>query len=219
MNQLYCLYVGKTSDARTFKQWRDAGRHVRKGSKAFHLWKPLTGSKTDPDTKEKTTFCFGFGTFPVFRIQDTDGEPVTNAPSVDRLPLVEVAEAWGIPVEFELFRGNYYGAYNPTAEYIKLATPDESTFLHELAHAAHKRVNGTIQGGQHAGQEIVAELSAAVLAHHLGLETNLGHSYKYIETYARSIDKTAVEGCMAVLKEVKAVLALIMAMEVKLELA
>ena len=218
-NQLTCLYIGKTKDARTFKQWKTVGRHVKKGSKAFHLWKPLVASKTNKKTGETDSFCFGFGTFAVFRIEDTDGEPVAALPPVDKLPLIDVAHAWGIDVNYEAFGGYYLGAYMPDSDSIRLATLDESTFLHELAHAAHKRSKGSIEGGQHAGQEIVAELSAAVLAHHLGVEANLGNAYRYIDNYAKTIDKTPVQACLAVMKEVSAVVKLIMDQAVAIKIA
>ena len=37
-NLLIMAFIGKTSDARTFKQWQAANRHVKRGSKAFNIF-------------------------------------------------------------------------------------------------------------------------------------------------------------------------------------
>lgn len=95
------------------------------------------------------------------------------------------------------------------AEEIWLATPSEKTFFHELSHAAHKRVKGKLVNGQNPKQEIVAELSAQVLAQLVGtkLESTVGNSYKYIEGYAK---KDVGKACLAVISDVEKVLKLIL---------
>ena len=46
--------------------------------------------------------------------------------------------------------------------------PEESVFFHELAHAAHEKVKGTLKAGQDPLQEVVAELSAQALCRMVG---------------------------------------------------
>src|SRR5207248_5250966 len=50
-NQLLVLLAG-TTDARGYRQWEEAGRHVKQGSKAIRILAPRTrrGVETDPDT-------------------------------------------------------------------------------------------------------------------------------------------------------------------------
>jgi hypothetical protein len=54
-----------TRDARSFIDWRKAGRKVRKGAKAVYLWKQSNGS---------------FSPMPVFRYEDTEGDEVAYEP-------------------------------------------------------------------------------------------------------------------------------------------
>ena len=60
-----------TSDARGFRQWSEVGRHVKKGSKAIHIFAPLTKKIKEKDdvTGEETErfIIVGFKPIPVFR--------------------------------------------------------------------------------------------------------------------------------------------------------
>ncbi len=95
-------------------------------------------------------------------------------------------------------------------ENIILCSPNEAVFFHELAHAAHRRTNMKLTGGQHWDQEVVAELTAAVLCRAIGKEPeNLGASYRYIANYAKEADRSPLGACIAVVKEVEQVLNLI----------
>ena len=72
---------------------------------------------------------------------------------------------------------------------IALASPEECVFFHELAHAGHDKL-APLKPGQDWKQEIVAELSAAVLCRLVGKKPdNLGQSYRYIEKYAIRADQ------------------------------
>ena len=54
--------------------------------------------------------------------------------------------------------------------------------------------------GQDWKQEIVAELSAAVLCHLVGKTSMyLGNNYKYVATYAKEANLTPVQGCLKVM--------------------
>ena len=104
--------------------------------------------------------------------------------------------------------GKYWGAYN--GKEIKLATPEEAVFFHELSHHAHKLVLGELVPGQDWKQEIVAELSAEALSRIFGLKTTTGNSYKYIEGYAAQAGLSPVTGCLQVLSDTEKVLKLIL---------
>lgn len=218
MNRITMVNAG-TFDARTFNQWLKVGRKVSKGAKSFHILAPIlksyeVESKDRTDEKEKRQFISGFRALPVFRHEDTEGEPLPFESKFNEqeLPLMHRAKEWGITVKALPANKSYYGFYAPDADVIGLATPSEKTFFHELAHAAHRKVRGELKGGQDPLQEIVAELTAAALCRMVGKSTDdlTGNSYRYIERYAKEIEMNPHRVCMKVLSETEKVLKLIL---------
>jgi hypothetical protein len=104
------------------------------------------------------------------------------------------------------------GSYAPTKKEIALASPEEATFFHELAHAGHEKVKGKLKNGQDPFQEIVAELSEKELCHIVGKQTNdtTGNSFQYIEKYAQKVNMTPHTACLQVLAETEKVINLIL---------
>ena len=196
------LFFADTSDARGFRQWKRVGRYPKKGSKALYILSPRHRKKKEEE--EGKIILAGFVPVPVFRWEDTAGEPLPQVALRPRLlpPLIEVAQDWGIDVSWQSFQGDAYGFYNPTRNEIVLATHAESVFFHELAHAAHQRVNGRLKPGQDGRQEIVAELTAAVLAHLYGRRPNDGGAYRYIRSYAEQAGQDMYRACLGVIGEV-----------------
>lgn len=224
-NRLLMLMHG-TGDARTFKQWQAVDRCVKKGKKAFYILAPniikirketainegdvIVGSEKEAAVVQVLR---GFRDLPVFRFEDTEGEPLVDHEfNEQNLPFLSRAKEWNLKVEAIPGNNGCYGYYSQNDDYIGLATPEESVFFHELAHAAHRRHLGELKAGQDPYQEIVAELSAAALCRMVGKECggHLGNSYRYIAKYAEEIGKTPHGACMTVLKEVEAVLNLIL---------
>jgi antirestriction protein ArdC len=202
-NRLILFFAG-TSDARGFRQWKDAGRYPKKGSKAIYILSPRHKKVVDDETEEEKRLLTGFLAVPVFRVEDTDGTPL-DVPELtpnDLPPLYEVAHHWHLSVNWQSFHGRAYGSYSPGRNEIVLATHDEQVFFHELAHAAHHRVTGQLRKGQDWKQEIVAELTAAVLAHLYGRRPNDGFSYRYIRSYAEDAGKDIYRACVSVIAEV-----------------
>ena len=210
-NRLICFFAG-TSDARGFRQWKSAGRYPKKGSKAIFILSPRHKKVKDGDIEEKKVILTGFAPVPVFRLEDTDGEPleVPELEPKELPPLFEIAQDWKIEVNWQSYQGDAYGFFSSGRKEIVLATHDEQVFFHELAHAAHQRVNGKLKPGQQWSQEIVAELTAAVLAHLYGKRTNDGASYRYIRTYAEKAGKDIYKACLSVIADVGKCLGLIM---------
>jgi antirestriction protein ArdC len=192
------MFIAGTEDARGYRQWEQVGRHVVKGAKAFPILRPYMKRIPGKDGEDDLHILVGFGTVPVFRIEDTDGEPVVEADYVPATmpPLVEVAREWGIPVSYAPGNGRAYGSYAPGLDRIELATHAEVTFLHELMHAAHRRVleasGRKMVGGQNPAQEIVAETGAAALCLLYGLTGYQQESLDYVSVYAGSTDPTQV---------------------------
>lgn len=220
-NQLLRALAG-TEDARGFKQWQEVGRSVKKGAKAFYILAPciktITKENRESDEeKVKIKVITGFRSVPVFKYEDTEGKPLPkpdyNPPVLP--PLAEVAKDWGIKIEYGAFFGRFYGYYHPCNDKIFLATYDVSTFFHELGHAAHKRVKGELEGGQVAEQEVVAEMTSAVLCQLYGFKNKERHSYEYIKSYSKGTD--AIKSIMKVLSVIEKCLDLILTTASNLE--
>jgi antirestriction protein ArdC len=125
--------------------------------------------------------------------------------------LYDRAADLGVTVRYAAGNIGARGYYSPGREEIVLLSHDERTFFHELAHAAHQRVlearGDKLQGGQNAKQEVVAEVTAAVLSKLYDFEGFLPHSREYVEHYAGK-DGPA-RAALKVLADVQAVLLLI----------
>jgi hypothetical protein len=180
------VVMHRTTDARTFKQWQAVGRSVKKGVHAFYLLAPCFvkeeyADKVTKQTEERLKLV-GYRGFPVFRVEDTDGEALPSAAPAVFSPLMEVAEAWGVGVRWlGGAKGlGLLGVYSKGEKEIVLLTHSQATWFHELGHAADDRVTGL--AGDKNEKEAVAELSAAVLARLYGLRMDRS-SWKYIETY------------------------------------
>jgi antirestriction protein ArdC len=201
-------FLADTSDARGFRQWQRSGRKVKKGAKAFHILGPNTRTIKETDDNGQNTekvVVTGFHAIAVFRAEDTDGEPLPYEPATPP-PLVDVAEEFGLSVSYQTFASRYYGYYQGESKRIVLASHEYKVFFHELAHAAHERVEGNLKGGQVPSQEIIAELTAATLAQMYCPEANLGFSYEYVKGYAEKSKKSIERACLAVINTVGKVL-------------
>ncbi|WP_436664477.1 hypothetical protein ACOALA_20765 (plasmid) [Alicyclobacillus acidoterrestris] len=219
-NQILML-LSRTEDARGFRQWQEVGRRVKKGAQAIYISGPLkyTREVIDEETGEKVkrTFIRGFKDIPVFRIEDTEGAPIEdsqpNYAPKEMPPLMDVAEAWGIPVKYAAGDGRSYGAYQSTSdrsfEQIVLRTHDAVTFFHELSHAAHNRIR-PLKDGQDPFQEIVAETCAAVLCLLYGYEGYVAQARHYVAHYAKAKPEEATRAVMAALSDIEKVLDMIL---------
>jgi antirestriction factor ArdC-like protein len=209
------MFFSGTADGRGYRQWQQADRQVKKGSKAFHILVPYIKKQKDENGKE-TERLYGFGCKPVFRVEDTDGEDLEYENlELPEIPLLERAEEWNINVKAIPGNFRYFGYYCGDRKEIALATQEEKVFFHELSHAAHEKVKGSLKQGQDALQEIVAELSAQALCRIAGKQGSdtLGNSYKYIERYAEKIDMKPYNACLKVICETEKVLKLILERE------
>jgi len=91
------MYLTHTTDARGIKQWNQVNRTIKKGSKAFYIIVPYLKKDTDFETGDERSCLKGFMLKPVFRVEDTDGEPLEYQQlKLPGLPLIERAKEWGI---------------------------------------------------------------------------------------------------------------------------
>lgn len=203
------MFLSGTGDARGIRQWREAKRRLKKGCKAIYILVPCFKKDLDEETGEETEILRFFKAAPVFKYEDTDGEPLDYLQiELPELPLMKKAEEWGISVKAIPGNYRYCGYYSSERKEIALATPEEKTFFHELSHVAHEKVNGRLKKGQDSFQEIVAELSAQALCRLVGKDLNdtTGNSYRYIEKYAERLNMSPSSACLKVLGETEKVL-------------
>jgi hypothetical protein len=143
-NQLLMLLAG-TNDARGFRQWQEVGRTVSRGSKAFYILGPVrkrvrrkVSDKPEEPGEEYTDVLVGFMPIPVFRYEDTQGQDLPVYQPKAPPPLMEVAERFGMRVQYERLHPGVYGATDHINKIILLATEDADVFFHELGHAIHR---------------------------------------------------------------------------------
>jgi antirestriction protein ArdC len=205
------MFISGTSDARGFRQWNEVGRYVKKGSHSFTILAPRF-IKTQSDEEETEPILAGFLAVPVFKVEDTEGEPLDYQNiELPELPLMEVAKDWNISVKAVPGNYQYSGYFCQDRKEIDLASKEETVFFHELAHAAHQKLLGKLKKGQDWRQEIVAELAAATLCQIVGRTSkHLGTSYRYVEEYAKNAKLTPWQACLKVFSDTEKVLTLIL---------
>ena len=177
------MYCNNTDDARGFNQWKEAGRYIKKGSKAFYILAPMF--KKVIDENEEKQILAGFRGVPVFRFEDTDGAPVIREDFKVNIPFEfnSIIKELGLKIDTVRFKGSVYGSYNPCRKEIKLASPEIEVFLHELSHAVDDRFT-KLKAGQHKDQEVTAEFSGEVIGYLMGYKVPMGNVKEYIEHYS-----------------------------------
>ncbi|MBN1660248.1 MAG: hypothetical protein JXA93_17755 [Anaerolineae bacterium] len=175
-----------TLDCRGFRQWQEAGRKVSKGARAAFILAPIMVPIKDADTGEARPVLKGFRSVAVFADHQTEGDPLPEVDytPVELPPLADVARSLGVELTYQPLPSDRLGACDVTGRRIKLGSHDPGVFFHELAHAAHARIEGKLRGGQDPRQETVAEFTAAVLMHLYGLGDRAGNCWQYVKQYA-----------------------------------
>lgn len=214
-NQILMLLAG-TTDARGFRQWTEVNRFVNKGAKAFWILGPVVKKvKIEPSVLEEHSdqkedvfkeVLVGFRTIPVFGLEDTSGQELPTYQPRNPPPLMEVAERFGMKVQYARLAPGMYGATDHTNKTIILATDDWDTFFHELAHSIHRTFEPKTGHGQEPEAETIAQLVAATLARLYDRPAD-SFSWSYIASYAQSNNPQKVGRlCMRVLDRTKKVL-------------
>ena len=181
----------------TFNQAREAGGSVRKGEKgtAIVFWKPMDKTKREEDGTLKHEKFLMLKTFTVFNVEQCDGlklpkrravvEPVAPVDPNDAMGPARclVGALVGCSVSY----GGNQAFYSPGADAIRLPEPGQfssmdhfrATLAHEASHATgakhrlDRNLTGRFGSDSYAAEELVAELSAAMVGARLGLDTSL----------------------------------------------
>lgn len=205
-----------TYDARGFNQWKQVGRSVKRGSKAIHIFAPTTRKVTETDTNGEETekvIVTGFRPIPVFRYEDTEGEPLPTFDYKPKIypPFFDVAEKIGVTVEYRPMRSNHYGRYRSGTKAIELDSQDAVVYYHELAHAVHNTFVD-LKTYPKDKAEIVAEFTAVTLCELSGISGYQSQAYEYIKHYCEGDAKPekVLRKIMGVLNDVKKIVAIVL---------
>lgn len=206
-NRVLMLIQG-TNDARGYRQWKLIGRHVKKDAKAIHILAPRMitrpAKKDSSDDEEPEKIIDGFMGIPVFRVEDTEGDPLPqykpkNAPNPDLLKLVERR---GIKLEWKNSTRGEGGYIKYADKQIVLCSEDFMVLAHELVHLYDFDKVKKIVAGQDPVQETVAELGACVLSQIYGHDAK-NETYAYIASYAKNSTPAEVgKMCLKVITRV-----------------
>ena len=196
LNNRLLIFLQGTCDARTFNQWKEVGRFVKKGTKAIRIFAPCIYKKkgeqkaeeknSSGTEKEEKGMLKGFKALPVFSVENTEGQEleyvnVLKEFNPDSLPLIDLCKKLDITVKAGL-TGKAGGFYSPADDGITMGSNNAQTFLHELAHAIDNRI--AEKSKDYAFNEVVAELTSAFLCQLYNAPCNLDNSNAYIKSWS-----------------------------------
>lgn len=196
LNQLIMLNAGKTTDARTYKQWQEIGRYVKKGAKAFQIIAPIV-KKVKTEDNEEERRLIGFRGMSVFSVENTEGKEITITDytpqhiDINAEKLIRITEKLGCKVSYLPYGGKVLGTYNPSERKIILRSEDYDVLAHEVGHFLHDVTEG-INSVDRNTAEVIAELTSAVLCEMNGVHGYERQSFYYIREYSRANDAKAV---------------------------
>lgn len=201
----------------TFKQAKEKGYKIKKGSKASTVGyynsydKKVIDKKTGEESEETRMFFKTFKVFNVSQIEDKDGNPIDLCPLVesqqewDNIEHAEtVAQSTHISISHNagdraFYRRDTDSVHLPPRTAFSDAKGYYSTLFHELTHAtgAPHRLNrekGSQFGDKkYAQEELVAEIGAWLMAMRLGLPFEPQHSASYLKGWSQQTGKDQLE--------------------------
>ena len=232
LNRMRLLISGREkgfTDSRwgTYKQAQEKGWQVKKGEKGTHIewWTfsqtvketdQLTGEETEREARLDRPMVKNYV---VFNAQQMEGVPEEHPITIDESQRNEYMENMLKNSEAKIFFDEAYrNYYSPTKDEIhvlpreKFKTLDAfyATCVHEIAHSTghESRLNRNMKDGannqeEYAKEELIAELSAAVIASQHGLSKHIKNdSAQYLKSWLGSL-KESPEFLKTVLGDVK----------------
>lgn len=196
----------------TFKQWQSLGGKVRKGEKSeiVTFWKMIETEtvKADGTTEKKMIPMLRY--YPVFHVSQIEGVEPLEKPFEDVEP-IEAADK--IIVDYVSREGLTFvetvtdeAYYSPSRDMVQVPCKEQytaineyySTTFHELTHSTGhaKRLNrlttgikAAFGGEEYSKEELTAEIGAASLLNHLGIETpdSFKNSAAYIQSWLKAL--------------------------------
>lgn len=227
INQMLLKHSGEYA---TFKQWQALGGKIRKGEKSEFVvfWKMIETEtvKADGTTEKKTIPMLRY--FNVFHVSQVDGVEPLEKPFEDVEP-IEAADK--IIVNYVSREGLTFvetvtdeAYYSPSRDLVQVPCKEQysaineyySTTFHELTHSTGhaKRLNrlttgikAAFGGEDYSKEELTAEIGAASLLNHLGIETpdTFQNSAAYVQSWLKALRGDARMIVAAAIRAEKAV--------------
>jgi antirestriction protein ArdC len=200
----------------TYRQISERGGQVRKGQKGVEIVRTISGVKevTDEDGQAKTQAWRTLRFFHVFNAEQCDWPEGSRAPKTAAKPegpaRIEAAEA--LVAQYlatgpSLGHGGNAAYYNPPQDHVQMPPLAQfesaegylSTLYHELTHSTGHTSREARQGiaegtfgrfgdAVYSEEELVAEIGAAILCAHAGIEqTTLDNSAAYIAHWLKAL--------------------------------
>lgn len=194
----------------TFKQAKDVGANVRKGEKGSMIvfFKPWTvADKNDPDGKSRTIPILR--SFHVFNIEQIENLPAKFQPAVIEAPseFERHQAAERLMSQAIVTHGGDRAFYNSGSDSIRLPQPGQfvspaayyAVALHELTHwtghssRCNREFGKRFGDTAYAREELVAEMGAAFLCAHVGIDSITQHP-AYLQSWINVLkaDKRAI---------------------------
>lgn len=205
------MLLSKPGAYYTFNQIQKKGGSIRKGEKAqlVVFWKQIPVKEQDTQTGEiKTTIVPMLRYYNVFHIDQCEGitqsatepEPMQTSPEAESI-INDYIQRSGVELIHQISDEAYY---SPSRDRVVLPMPEQfksmeerfSTAFHELAHSTgHQSRLNRLRATAHFGsesyskEELVAEITAAALMNHTGMETKstFRNSTAYIQNWLTAL--------------------------------
>lgn len=207
------MLLGKPGEWYTWNQIQKLGGKVRKGEKSSIVvfWKQTAIKEEDPATGEKIERMIPMlKYFNVFHIDQIEGieakiiDPTTTDPAADDAAdaiITDYLQRSGVKLEHTKGDEAYY---SPSRDLVRLPLREQfqdmaeyySTAFHELTHSTghSSRLNrltarAFFGNEEYSREELVAEIGAAALMNHVGIETgsSFRNSAAYIQSWLRAL--------------------------------
>ena len=196
----------------TYNQAKKLKGHVKAGEKGTPVvfWKWIEKEEKDKETGEKKTKRFPFlRYYTVFNVEQTEGIDESKIPQVEKKEIdpIECCESVveGMPNRPHIIHGGGSASYSPMLDTVQMPQRNQfhsaegyyCTLFHELSHSTghesrlnRKTINVTASYGSedYSKEELVAEMSAAFLSGHCGIENEvIDNNAAYIAGWMKAI--------------------------------
>ena len=203
------MLLGRPGEYLTFKQCQQAGGKVKKGEKASMVvfWKFIEQEDEETGEKKEVPFLRYYNVFHIDQCEGITAKHTTETAFPDGAEPLEAAQEIiydylsreGVKL---LHEEGDRAFYRPATDEVVLPIPKQfistaeyySTVFHELTHSTGhaKRLNRLSKPSffgteDYSKEELIAEIGAAALVNHVGLETNssLRNNAAYLQNWLR----------------------------------
>ncbi len=180
-NRVLAYSLCNHADCRGYRQWKSAGRNVRKGEHGGYIFAPRMVKDKESQDEDKTRLA-GWLTISVFGAGQTEGETALPDYAPRELPpLADLAARMGVPVYYTPTPADRLGDTN--GKNIHLGTDDPQVWFHELAHVIDRCVRTADKRTDTVQNEAIADLTACVLMHMYDMGNRTGNTWQYISQF------------------------------------